>query len=245
MKIYLDAGHGGADSGAVGESGRLEKTDNLKLALLLADLLKKRGHEVRLSRTGDSYPSLKQRADAANEFCADLFISLHRNSAQASANGAEVLYCPAASAKSKSLASRLAETVSVACGFRNRGAKCQRAYVLEHTKMPAVTIESGFVTNAGDNVKFDKNLNALAEAIISAAESEFGLNTSDNKGVSAKNDDLRYKTLKGAELWALDGRPEEGTEVNLESYWWGDDYARISDDAGAEYLVRWDKLKKA
>lgn len=243
MKIYLDAGHGSADSGAVGLGGRLEKTDNLSLAVKLAELFKLRGHSVKLSRSQDTYPSLKQRADEANAFCADLFISLHRNSAQPSANGVEVLYCPNASAKSKSLASSISKAISDECGFRNRGAKCQGAYVLSHTKMPAVTIESGFITNAEDNAKYDKYNDELASAVIAAAENEFGCAV---KAAAKEEEDLlRYKTLEGAQLWILDGSPEEGTELNLLSYWWGDVYAKVADDAGGEYLVRWDKLKKA
>lgn len=244
MKIYLDAGHGALDSGAVGVGGRLEKADNLKLTVKLAELFKSHGHTVKLSRAQDAYPSLKQRAAEANEFGADLFVSLHRNSAQASANGVEVLYCPNASAKSKSLAARLAAAVSDACGFRNRGAKRQRAYVLEKTKMPAVTLESGFITNADDNSKFDKYFDKLASAIVNCVEEEFGC-AAAIKAPSGEADELRYKTVKGAELWILDGSPEEGTELNLLSYWWGDVYAKVADDAGGEYLVRWDKLRKA
>ena len=245
MKIYLDAGHGAADSGAVGIAGRLEKSDNLNLALKLAELLKSRGHSVKLSRTSDTYPSLKQRADEANAFGADLFVSLHRNSAQPSANGVEVLYCPQASAKSKSLAANLSKAISIACGFRNRGAKCQRAYVLEKTIMPAVTIESGFVANEDDNLKFDITNDKLVKAIADTAEKEFGCANASNQPAGGAEDDLRYKTLSGAQLWILDGSPEEGTELNLISYWWGDVYAKVSDDAGGEYLVRWDKLRKA
>lgn len=245
MKIYLDAGHGAVDSGAVGVGGRLEKADNLNLALKLAELFKSHGHTVKLSRNSDTYPSLKQRADEANSFGADLFLSLHRNSAQASANGVEVLYCPNASAKSKSLATRLSNAVSEAVGFRNRGAKCQRAYVLEKTKMPAVTLESGFVTNADDNAKYDNNIIKLVSAVVNNVEDEFGCSETVKAPESTQNDELRYKTRKGAQLWILDGSPEEGTELNLLSYFWGDVYAKVSDDAGGEYLVRWDKLMKA
>lgn len=244
MKIYLDAGHGAADSGAVGIAGRLEKDDNLKLALSLANRLKERGYTVKLSRTGDTYPTLKKRVDEANEFGADLFISLHRNSASATANGVEALYCPGASQKSRVMAEKISAALKDACGFTNRGAKCQRAYVLEHTKMPAVTIESGFVTNQADNQKYDKNQKALIEAIVTVIAKEFPCaNASASK--PDDNDEYRYKTLKGAKLWIYDGSPEEGTELTLESYWDGDEYARVSDDAGAEYLIRWDKLKKA
>lgn len=243
MKLFIDAGHGAADSGAVGIGGRLEKHDNLALALSLSQSLTELGHQVKLSRTSDAYPTLKDRAQAANDFKADLFISLHRNSAGESANGVEVLYCPGASQTSQNLANSISKAIANACGFRNRGAKCQRAYVLEHTKMPAVTIESGFVTNSSDNLKYDSNQKALIDAIISAIEGEFGLTPPPAAEPAA--DDLRYKTKQGAKLWIFEGCPEAGTEVNLEAYWMGDEYARISDDAGAEYLIKWDDLEKA
>lgn len=80
--VCLDAGHGGTDAGAV-NGDRLEKNDNLRMALAVRDKLENAGSErltVLLTRTDDTFLELQQRVDLANENGATLFVSLHRNS---------------------------------------------------------------------------------------------------------------------------------------------------------------------
>jgi len=76
--VVVDAGHGGKDPGAQG-NGLREKELNLKVALNLAERLKKKGFTVRLTRDSDFYLKLKERTDLANTADADLFISVHTN----------------------------------------------------------------------------------------------------------------------------------------------------------------------
>lgn len=79
-KIVIDPGHGGKDGGARGRRGTLEKEINLQAALELARLLRDEGSfEVMLTRAGDIFIPLDDRSRMANEFGADLFISLHCN----------------------------------------------------------------------------------------------------------------------------------------------------------------------
>lgn len=171
MKICLDAGHGGKDSGAVGVSGRRECDDNLRYAKLLSDELKRRGHTVMMTRESDVYPSLNDRANAANNWGADVFLSLHRNCSDGNGHGGEVLYGPNREAKCKTLAECVNKHMNAASGLRDRGAKCrQKATVLQSTKMPAVTVEAGFVDHPGDNEKFDKNIDAIVKAIADGVE---------------------------------------------------------------------------
>jgi N-acetylmuramoyl-L-alanine amidase len=171
-KIYINPGHGGTDSGAVGIGGRTEKTDNLKYAKEVARLLESAGHTVKLERADDTFISVTNIARKANEWNADYFISFHRNAASSDANGSECLVCSTASTKSKQLAQAIAAAM-VEVGFRDRGVKVQdkNTYVLKNTKMPATTIECGFVTNATDNAifdgKFDLIVNKIAQAIVS------------------------------------------------------------------------------
>ncbi len=75
--IIVDAGHGGADPGAVAENGTYEKDITLAAAHALEVMLIERGYNVVLSRSGDKYLSLSARAELAQEKNADLFISLH------------------------------------------------------------------------------------------------------------------------------------------------------------------------
>ena len=114
MKICIDAGHGGSDSGAVGVKGRLEKSDNLEFALTLEVELRSRGHKTLLTRMGDVYPSLDERVKKANEWGADVFVSLHRNAFDDSgANGGEVLYGTNASRTSIKLAEIVKEKMKL------------------------------------------------------------------------------------------------------------------------------------
>lgn len=92
--VVVDAGHGGADEGARGPSGALEKTVTLSVARRLKALLEARlGVRVIMTRDGDTSVGLDERAAVANNNKADLFISLHANaSVRPSASGAEVFY---------------------------------------------------------------------------------------------------------------------------------------------------------
>ncbi len=94
FRIVLDAGHGGWDLGTVGQQGLLEKDLVLDVTQRLGKLLQARlGSEVMLTRTGDTYLPLDQRADIANEAQADLFVSVHANySNSAAARGVETYY---------------------------------------------------------------------------------------------------------------------------------------------------------
>jgi len=79
-RIILDAGHGGKDPGAIGSAGLKEKEVTLKVAEELTKLLKKEsGVEVYLTREKDQYVSLDRRAELANQWEGDLFISIHAN----------------------------------------------------------------------------------------------------------------------------------------------------------------------
>ena len=92
--IVIDPGHGGTDEGAHGPEGTLEKDVTLRVAQRLRALLERRlGVRVILTRTGDTVVALDRRAAIANNDRADLFISLHANSALRDVvTGAEVYY---------------------------------------------------------------------------------------------------------------------------------------------------------
>lgn len=167
MKIYINPGHGGADSGAVGIGGRQEKDDALRYASVVADKLKAAGHTVELERNADYLINVKDIAKNANLWGADLFIAFHRNAG--GGEGAECLIVTGASATSREMA-QVIQSALVGVGFRDRGVKVQdrNTYVLSHTTMPATTIECGFVDNAGDNVLFDSKFNEIVQGITDA-----------------------------------------------------------------------------
>lgn len=172
-KIYINPGHGGADSGAVGIGGRQEKDDALRYASAVADKLKAAGHTVELERNADYLINVKDIAKNANLWGADLFIAFHRNAG--GGEGAECLIVTGASATSREMAQAV-QSALVGVGFRDRGVKVQdrNTYVLSHTTMPATTIECGFVDNAGDNALFDSKFNEIVQGITDAVLSIAG-----------------------------------------------------------------------
>lgn len=171
--ITLDAGHGGSDSGATGNS-LAEK--NLNLAIILA--AKKyfdddSKFKVYYTRTSDTYPSLSERYKLANNSNSDFFISVHINSASASAHGTETLWNPnrnSTTAKkgltSKELATEMHSGAVSATGFTNRGLKSRTDLaVLNGTKMPACLIEYGFITNSTEAKKMKVNSSVYGKAL--------------------------------------------------------------------------------
>lgn len=244
MKLCIDAGHGGSDSGAVGINGRMEKSDNLRYAKAIQAEMTKRGHTVLMTRAGDTYPSLNARADAANNWGADGFISCHRNSFDSSANGGEVLYGPNASKTSIKLAEAINSKMNAAVGFKNRGAKRQAATVLQRTKMPAVTIEAGFVSNAEDNSKFDSKFTAMVAGICDAIESVFGKGTQPVPPVVPDSDPYAYVVNKDAESYKYSGTIAQGQKVHLLSHYEGCNVANVRFEDGTSGFVLWTDLQK-
>lgn len=92
--ICIDAGHGGHDSGAVGPAGLLEKTVALNVAQQIAGLLRGAGVQVVMTRETDEFIELARRAAIGNQADADLFVSIHCNSAVRQVRGFEVFTTP-------------------------------------------------------------------------------------------------------------------------------------------------------
>ncbi len=104
--VFLDPGHGGFDPGAVADDGAEEKEVALDIARRVGEILERRGFEVAMSREGDEFIPLRQRARSANRRRAAVFVSIHANAAyNRLAEGVETFYyAPAFDFLSQSLA---------------------------------------------------------------------------------------------------------------------------------------------
>ncbi len=152
--ILLDLGHGGSDSGASG-NGLVEKKVIFEQGMALYELLENDPNiKVYITREDDSYPTNPARAQLANEIGADIFVSLHNNAfTNANANGTEVLYSTK-STKSKQMAQIIQTKMVRELGTFDRKIKARpKLIVLNQTKMPAVLVETAFLTNPGDAAK--------------------------------------------------------------------------------------------
>ncbi len=171
-QVVIDPGHGGKDVGAE-YGGRFEKNDNLALALLVEEELDKMGVDVVLTRDDDSFVSLEKRCRIANFKRAQLFVSLHRNSA-ADANGVEIWVSSNSPEVDTELAQSIISGLAEAGISKNRGVKSGYAqgdgdyYVNSHTNMPSCLVELGFISSDEDNALYDKNIEGYAKAIAAA-----------------------------------------------------------------------------
>ena len=166
MIICIDAGYGGTDPGAV--NGKyLEKTAALAIAKKLGALLEGVGAKIIYTRSSDKTVELKERCQIANKAKADYFISIHLNAAAAkSANGIET-YAYTTTNVAYKLAKEVQKNLIAATGAANRGAKSANYQVLRETKMPAILIETGFISNDVECMALFKDgyQNIIAEAV--------------------------------------------------------------------------------
>lgn len=163
--IILDAGHGGANPGAV-YGGRREKDDALALTLAVGEILEDRGFNVHYTRTDDVYESPYQKAQEANLVGGDLFVSIHRNSSvyPNQYSGVESLVYTSQSPAYQAAVNINRELERI--GFINLGVNERpNLVVLNRTQMPAVLVEAGFINTEDDNVLFDARFEEIAGAI--------------------------------------------------------------------------------
>jgi len=152
-KIVLDPGHSGPIEPGACAAGVSEAALVLEIARRTERLLQQAGHEVRLTRDGDiDNNDLSWRAQLANRWGADLFLSIHTNSFSGpAAHGTEVWHYPG-SADGIHLAGVVQEAITRDLHTADRGIKPGRFTVLAATDCPAVLVETAFLSNAVDRV---------------------------------------------------------------------------------------------
>lgn len=174
--VVIDAGHGAKDPGTIGYSKTKEKDFNLAVALKVGQLLGSEPNiDFVLTRSDDTFLELKDRVKIANDLNADVFVSIHANSAGSSAaSGSETYYQRDAS---KSLANVLHKYLVQATGLADRGVKYGNFHVIRETKMPAVLLEAGYLSNPKDEATlFSENVQqSVAQGIVNGIKEYLGL----------------------------------------------------------------------
>ena len=209
-RVMVDPGHGGGDAGAQGPHGGKEAAVNLAVSLKLRDKLESLGADVRMTRETDrkvSHPGatqqeeLRARVKLANQWPAQVYVSVHSNSAaNASAHGTETYHSRNASRASRQLAAAVQPEMVKATGFRDRGVKSANFHVIKNTSMPAILVETGFISNAVE----EKHLldpavqDRMAQAITNGVEKVFGQTT----GATQPEAELGRITEPPVELFA-------------------------------------------
>ncbi len=175
--VVLDPGHGGQDSGAM--CGAIAEKDlTLDIAQRVDRLLQAQGLATLMTRVGDSYVSLQDRAAVTNRARDCIFVSIHFNESKKVVNGVETYYAehrdapaprlvswipffqgPAAenpTLASQSLARFIQEAMVARVKAPDRGTKAEQFFVIAHVDVPAVLVEAGFL-NKEDIAKLESN----------------------------------------------------------------------------------------
>jgi N-acetylmuramoyl-L-alanine amidase len=164
--VMIDPGHGGKDSGAVGIGGLQEKNIILPISQKLAQILQQNGVQVILTRKSDYFVSLQGRVDLAERANADVFVSIHTNSAglqRPDVSGLETYYYDSGLGLARIVHNSILRSVNV----RDRGVRRARFYVLRKSSMPSILVEAGYMTGREDIAKLrnPQYQNQMAEAI--------------------------------------------------------------------------------
>src|SRR3982751_2672229 len=192
--VVLDPGHGGRDSGAMC-GGIMEKDLTLDMARRVDRLLDSEGIATLMTRVGDSYVSLADRAAFANRVKESIFVSIHFNEDNKPvATGVETYYAahqidsgpafaswlpffsrpPSSSPKpeSQSLAGFIQEALVARTRSVDRGTQAKQFFVIANVTSPAVLIEAGFITNKDELSKLvsedyrDQVAAAVADGVL-------------------------------------------------------------------------------
>ncbi|MFP4498312.1 MAG: N-acetylmuramoyl-L-alanine amidase [Vulcanimicrobiota bacterium] len=191
LVICLDPGHGGSDPGAVNRSFKAyEKELALDISRRMKQLLQKNGWTVIMTRTTDrdvSYPGspdyeeLDSRTSIANDLNADIFVSVHINaSVKSSVRGFATYWYKGID---KDLASLVQQSMVTGLSCKNLGIRRERFFVVTKTKMPAILLECGFISNPSDvkNLKKPEYRQKIAESVVQGIQAYAYKNKLNNK----------------------------------------------------------------
>lgn len=176
-KIIIDPGHGGYDWGLrtgkrynKGYDNCLEKDINLEVANRFAWLCSEHKIPYILTRYGDRYIGLRERCFRANSMGGILFISIHCNYAlNSKISGLETYSCRG-SYSGKAWAAKFQFVINDLKFTKDRGIKTAGFYVLKHTKMPAILLELGYLSNPSDckYLNNENNQGLIASRLLEA-----------------------------------------------------------------------------
>lgn len=169
--VVIDAGHGGHDNGARSRWGGQEKNNALSVALKLEPKLRAAGFKTVMTRKGDYFVPLDERASISNRAHSAVFVSIHFNhSRKRRVSGAEVYY---KSEPSRIIAQRILSNLDALPGLGSRYIKTANFRVLKKNQYPAVLVECGYLSNknegklSANTQQHERLATAIANALIS------------------------------------------------------------------------------
>ncbi|WP_454191564.1 N-acetylmuramoyl-L-alanine amidase family protein [Paenibacillus sp. Marseille-Q7038] len=176
VKIFIDPGHGGSDSGALGY-GLKEKDLTLAIATRVRSILLAEYSNVSIlmSRMKDETVTLTQRTNAANTWGADYFLSIHINAG--GGTGYEDFVYPGSSTRAANYQSNMHNEIIKLNTLTDRGQKTANFHVLRESRMPAILTENGFIDSNSDAalLKSASHLDLVARGHVNGLVKNFNL----------------------------------------------------------------------
>src|SRR5690625_3525365 len=195
VKIFIDPGHGGNDSGTSG-NGLKEKDLTLDISKRIKNYLDDHytGHQVKMSRTSDATVSLSARTNEANNWGADFFLSIHINAGGGTGYEDYIYNGLSNSSKTAKLRDSIhSEIIKQLDGVTDRGKKKGNLHVLRESKMPAMLSENMFIDKKADadKLKSSSFLDKIAKGHAVGLAKALGL-----KKKSQSDDESKEKSNK-------------------------------------------------
>ncbi|MBS1952995.1 MAG: N-acetylmuramoyl-L-alanine amidase [Cyanobacteria bacterium SZAS-4] len=202
VSLVLDAGHGGSEPGAIRGEAR-EKEMTLGIINQLKKRLEASGAFITMTRSDDTFVSLEDRVKITNLVMPKAFISVHINSLEGTSDikGVETYF---QTEQSKPLAEAVHTSLYTSLGVPNRGVRKARFYVINHTSVPAILAEVGYISNKDEREKLissdyqGKIADALAQGVILYVN---------------KNPETQANTVKTAPVINFDQSAGKGTSA--------------------------------
>ncbi len=166
LLVMIDPGHGGKDPGAIGIAGVQEKDIILPISVRIAKILQENGVETVLTRDADYFVTLPGRVEMAQRTGADIFVSIHANSAglnRPEVSGLETYYYDSGLELARTVHNKILQNVNV----KDRRVRKARFYVLRKNSIPSILVELGYLTGEEDvaNLQRSTYQNQMAQAI--------------------------------------------------------------------------------
>ncbi len=166
--VMLDPGHGGKDPGAIGVGGLREVDVILPIAKRVSRILESQGIRTKLTRDGDYFVDLNPRVEMANRANATVFVSIHANSidGRPDVNGLETYFYGPAGGRMAEVVHRNVLSTVTQKGFYigNRNTRSARFLVLRKSQIPAILVETGYLTSAVEAARLRREDYQAAEA---------------------------------------------------------------------------------
>lgn len=226
MKIGIDPGHGGRDPGAVGPTRVCEKDVTLAISLELDRLLRAAGLETYMTRTDDRTMELITRTAQLNNMKCDLAVSVHCNSVTRQEANYISTFIQGAGGQAEQLAKKVQAELVRATGWPDGGIRAQNFHMTRETKMPAILVECGFISNPEQERQLRqpetrrKIAQAIADGLLAYLGIEKGDDVLEDVKVVVKGKELPGKLIDGQTYVPLRDIVEA---LNNEVVWQGPD----------------------